>query len=96
MIQHSTFSKKLSSRRPNLNFKEMGIEIGATLQFTQSDATVTVASERKVILNGEETSLTNATRTLLNNGTYNVAPAPYWTHNGRNLRELYNETYEMP
>ena len=87
-------SKRLNSSRPNMNFREMGIKNGSTLQFTQSEATVTVASERKVVFNGEETSLTQATRTLLNNGTYHVRPAPYWTYNGKNLRSIYNETYD--
>jgi hypothetical protein len=37
-------------------------------------------------------SLSAATRVLL--GTdYNVAPGPYWTFNGRSLRDIYDETY---
>lgn len=85
-------SKNLT-RRPNMNFFEMGLKTGDILVFTQADETVTIASERKVIFQGEEASLTHATRTLLESGTYNVAPAPYWTHNGISVREIYNETY---
>lgn len=88
-------SKKLKARRPNLNFVEMGIPIGSTLHFVQGNATVEVISERKVLLNGEETSLTAATQELLKN-SYQVAPGPYWTFNGRSIRDIYNETYEMP
>lgn len=87
-------SKKLTSRRPNMNYVEMGIPIGSVLQFSQSDATVQVISEKKVLFDGNESSLTFATRTLLNNGTYNVAPAPYWSFDGKNLRDIYNETYD--
>jgi hypothetical protein len=85
-------SKNLT-RRPNMNFFEMGLQVGDILEFTQADETVTIASEKKVIFQGEETSLTYATRALLTNGTYNVAPSPYWKHNGVSLREIYNDTY---
>lgn len=86
--------KKLTSRRPNINFAEMKIPVGSVIQFTQSDATAEVISDRKVKLNGEETSLTNATRQELGIG-YSVAPCPYWTYDGRNLRDIYNETYDQ-
>jgi len=86
-------SDKLTKRRPNLNFIEMGIPVGSIIQFTQSDATVVVASERKVTHNGEEKSLTYATRDLLGL-PYSVAPGPYWEFNGKSLRDIYNDTYE--
>jgi hypothetical protein len=85
-------SKKLSSRRPNLNFVEMGISVGSELHFTQGDEVVTVSSERRVTLNGEDVSLTRATRILLGYD-YNVQPSPYWTFEGKVLREIYNDTY---
>jgi hypothetical protein len=62
------------------------------LNFSESDATVIVASDRKVYLNGEQLSLTAATRQLLQLD-YSVAPAPYWTFDGKPLLEIYNETY---
>lgn len=86
-------TRKLNGRRPNMNFFEMGLPAGTILTFTQSDDTVTVASERKVIFRDEETSLTNATRQLLNNGQYHVAPGGYWSHGDKPLREIYDETY---
>jgi hypothetical protein len=87
-------AKQLISRRPNLNFEEMGIPVGAILQFTRSDTpiTVTVVGPKKVKLNDEEMSLTAATRQL-RNLDYDVAPGPYWTFEGRTIREIYNETY---
>ncbi len=81
-----------SSRRPNLNFVEMGIPIGATLQSVHGDVTVSVVDARRVRLGEEDLYLTAATRQVL--GTeYNVAPAPHWTYLGRPLTELYEETY---
>lgn len=89
-------SKLKATRRPNLNFPEMGIPIGSELQFNQSPhETVTVMSERKVKFRGVETSLTAATREMLNID-YQVAPGPYWSYQGRSLRDIYNETYAMP
>jgi len=86
-------SRKLKARRPNLNFVEMGIPIGSTLEFIHSDATVEVVSERKVMFQGKEMSLTAVTKELLNND-YPVAPAPYWSLNGKTLSQFYNETYD--
>jgi hypothetical protein len=87
-------TRKLKSRRPNLNFIEMGIPIGAVLEFTQSqEQTVEVVAEKKVRFKDEECSLTAATRELLQL-EYSVAPGPYWLYQGRVLRDIYNETYE--
>jgi len=82
----------LKSRRPNLNFLEVGIPIGSILHSTEDDSTATVIAPKKVSFKGEEMSLTAATRILLGLD-YSVQPSPYWTFNGRPLHELYNETY---
>ena len=81
-----------AARRLNLNFVEMGIPIGSTLVFKEDGKTVTVAAPKKVRLGNDEMSLTAATRTLLG-FDYSVQPGPYWTFNGRSLRDIYNETY---
>lgn len=86
---------RLKAKRPNFNFREMGIPIGATLQFTQGEETVEVIDERRVRFRGQDSSLTAATRELLGN-SYHVAPGPYWRYEGRSLRDIYNETYELP
>jgi hypothetical protein len=52
-----------------------------------------VVGPRKVKLGDEEMSLTAATRAVLELD-YSVAPGPYWTFDGRLLREIYEETYE--
>jgi hypothetical protein len=79
-------------RRPNLNFIEMGIPVGAILKFTESEVSATVVAAKKVRLGDEEMSLTAATRELLGI-EYSVQPSPYWTYLGKSLKELYDETY---
>jgi hypothetical protein len=85
-------AEQLSARRPKFNFDEMRIPTGSTLQFTPKDASVTVAGPNKVKLGEDEMSLTRATQNLLGND-YRVQPGPYWTFNGRSLRDIYDETY---
>ncbi|HEY9283611.1 MAG TPA: GIY-YIG nuclease family protein [Pyrinomonadaceae bacterium] len=91
--QQSLFAaENLKSRRPPLNFDEMGIPVGAVLQSTHDETTVTVISPKKVSMGDEEMSLTAATRRVLGL-EYSVAPSPHWTCQGRLLREIYEETY---
>lgn len=82
-------------RRPPLNFKEMGIPIGSSLKFTEEDnIEVEVAGEKKVkYKNNEELfSLTKITKDLLQSD-YSVQPTGYWSYNGKNLKDIYDETY---
>lgn len=81
-----------NKKRPRFSFSEMNIPIGSVLVFVSTGETVIVKNDRIIEYRGEEISLTNATRIILNNG-YHVAPGPYWTFNGKKLREIYNETY---
>ena len=85
-------SKALKKRRPNLNFSEMGIPSGSALQSVATDDTVTVLSDRKVLYKEEQMSLTEATKRSLGLD-YAMAPARHWVYEGRNLREIYDETY---
>jgi hypothetical protein len=81
------------ARRPNLNFREMGIPVGAILEADQDpNIRVTVVGDKKVLLDGEELFFTAATRQALHL-EYNVRPAPFWRYNGRLLSEIYEETY---
>lgn len=85
------------ARRPRMNFHEMGLANGAVLTFTGSTSTaepieVTVCGAHKVLYNGEATYLTPLTQQLLGL-PYNVAPARFWSHNGKSLDAIYNETY---
>ena len=87
-------AKQYRNRRPNLNFEEMGIVVGSELLLDKVGAIAKVAGPKKVTLGDaiESISLSAATRQLLNL-PYSVAPAPYWTCQGRNLQEIYDETY---
>ena len=82
------------TRRPPLNFEEMGIPIGAVLkmQHEENEYTVTVCSARKVNYNGEEISLTAATKKI-RQITYAIQPTFYWSYEDKNLNDIYNETY---
>lgn len=81
-------ANRYKARRPNLNFREMGIPENSILQFVDGPQTVVVSGERTVTLEGEEMSLTGATRKILDL-PYSVQPSPWWTYNGRLLRDMY-------
>lgn len=83
-----------TARRPPLNYLEMGIPLGSKLVFAKDDIIreAFVCGPRKITYNGIESSLTAATRELLGL-QHDIQPTPYWTYNGRNLMEIYNETY---
>jgi hypothetical protein len=86
--------KAFAKKRPRMNFEEMGIPIGSELIFSNNAEVALVVSERTVMFRGEVSSLTSATRTALGEGyAYNIAPGPYWSYNGRKLRDIYNDTY---
>lgn len=81
-------------RRPPLNFEEMQIPVGSVLSFEKGDitATATVSAPKRVDYQGEEYSLTALTQKLLKL-PYAVQPTSYWTFNGTNLSEIYEQTY---
>lgn len=88
-------AEHLRSRRPNLNFEEMGIPIGANLQSIHDDTVVEVISAKRVKMGDEEMSLTAATRRV-RGIEHDIAPSPYWTYQGHSLKEMYEETYGNP
>ena len=90
--ESKTASESFKKRRPVLNFIEMGIEPGSVLNFTRGDETVTTIDGRRIMHNGEETSLSLLTGQLLDSKWY-VAPTPHWRYEGRLLRDIYDETY---
>jgi hypothetical protein len=85
-------AEELRKKRPRLNFEEMGIPVGAVLQSRHGDLTAIVKGPRTVLFNGEEMSLTAATRTILNID-HSVQPSPHWTFQGQSLLQIYDETY---
>jgi len=92
-VEDRNSGERLSrSRRPNLNFKELGIPAGSVLMFRGRDAQVKVLGERQVEYQGEQTSLTAATRKVLGHeDDYTLQPSPYWSFNGRRLSEIYED-----
>lgn len=84
--------KKFKSRRPNLNFIEMGIPVESLLVSSETGEEATVIGPRRVRFRGEEVYLTRATQLALN-VEYGIGPIPHWTFNGRPLQEIYDETY---
>ena len=89
----SAAGKKLKQqRRPPLNFKEMNIPLGSKLKCTEGDDEVEVISERKVSYKGLETSLTHVIKTIFQID-FAIQPTRYWTYNGKNLSDIYEETY---
>ena len=81
------------AKRPSINYFEMDLPQGTVLTYNgEEDVTVTVDTAKKVIYNGEQVSLTRVTREILGL-EHNVQPTKYWSANGRNLRDIWEETY---
>lgn len=88
-----TDEAKNKLRRPPLNFVEMKIKPGSTLVYVKDNSvTCEVCTERKVKYNDEVTSLTAITKKLLNT-VHAPQPTPHWMYEGRNLQDIYDETY---
>ena len=82
------------SRRPRTDFHELGIENGSILVSKDSKLQVKVVDAKKVMLDNDLISLTEATRRLLGLADgYQIQPSPYWTFNGKTVKEIYDERY---
>ena len=53
---------------------------------------VKLAGPKTVNFEGEEMSITKATR-IVKGISYFVSPAPHWRYSGRFLNDIYEETY---
>ena len=88
--------EQIRLRRPNLNFAEMSIPEGSVLVSVNDEKEeATVVDEKRVRFRGEEMSLTRATRLALDLGAGQSVPVirRQWSYEGRNLSEIYEETY---
>lgn len=86
-------ARKFKRRRPNLNFRLMRIPDDSELVSTNgAHEKAVVIGERKVSFRGEEMFLTAATKMVLESD-YSVNPCPHWTFEGRNLGDIYQETF---
>ena len=89
--EEATAGQPETKRNPRFRFAEMNIPVGATLVFVQNeDIKVTVTANNNVLYNGKEQALSVLTRELIG---YIVRPLQYWTYDGRNLLDVYQETY---
>ena len=85
------FKKK---RRPTINYFEMGLKEGDILKFGRNEEFCKVLNGRQVSYQGEPWFLSNLTNKLLDR-TGPMDGSPYWYFNGKNLKDLYNETYSI-
>ena len=78
-------------RRPNLNFKQLGIEPGSVL-VGRDGTEVIVHDDRQVRYQDEVMFITPATRRMLGlDDNAVVSAGQYWTYNDRKVSELYDE-----
>ena len=87
-------STKAQAKRPPLNFFEMGMQKGDILIWKDDPSiTATVNSERKILFNDEETSLSALSAKLKGYNVKHIAPGAYWLFNDKLLSDIYDETY---
>ena len=86
-----------ASRRPPFDFYEMGLRNGDILELINDpNITVTVDSNKKVLYQGQQTSLSDVTRQLLNiPPTQAPQPTRRWMYNGERLSDIYDRTYPV-
>ncbi len=77
-------------RSPNFNFDAMGIPVGSRLVSEKTGEEATVLPNNRVTFRNEEMSLSAATEKAVGRRTN---PCPQWTFEGRNVGEIYRETY---
>lgn len=80
------------ARKPPLNFLEVGVPIGSTLQFTEGIETCLVSDPRRVEFEGEILSMTRLAQKLTGLER-SLRGSSYFSFNGRKLSEIYDEYY---
>ena len=89
-------SEKAKTKRPPLNYYEMGIHKGDILKWKDDPSiTVTVISDRKVSYNGEEVSISALSAQLKGYKVRHIQPTPHWLYEDRLLSDIYDETYPI-
>ena len=91
----SIFDKsKVVPRRPVFDFYKMGVPKGATLHFVKDTSVcVKVFDNKQVEYDGKLHSLSRLTAQLLKSTAKYIAPMPNWMYEGKNLHDVYEETY---
>jgi len=88
-------SNNLRSKRPVINYLEIGLHVGDKIRLIGHDAVAEIVDGRHVSFNGESVSLTALTKRLLNL-TKAIQPSGRWEtmeESPRNLNDLYETTY---
>jgi hypothetical protein len=84
------------ARRPRMNFHDLGIPNGSVLVSKDGEMQVTVIDEKKVELDGVPCTLSAATRKQLGlPADYAIQPSPYWTYNGKTVKEIYEDYHSQ-
>ena len=79
-------------RRPNINFLELGLNIGDTIEYIDGRSTAKVSAPKRLTINGNDLSFSRAS--WLASGPYvNWNKRKEWTHNGKTLEDMYNQTH---
>ena len=87
-------SSKVKTKRPPLNFYEMGLHEGDVLVWKDDPSIfVTIISERKVSYKGEEVSISALSAQIKGYKVKHIQPTPHWLYNERLLSDIYDETY---
>jgi hypothetical protein len=87
----SSAEKLKRSRRPPLNYLDLGIPAGSTLVYEDGETTCTVLDGRHVSFRGESAFLSAVTAELMGVPGKPIHGTRYWSYNGRNLWDLYDE-----
>ena len=87
-------SSKAQTKRPPLNFFEMGLQKGDRLLWKDDPSIfVTIISEKKVNYGGEETSISSLSAKLKGYNIKYIAPCSHWIFKDKLLSDIYDETY---
>ena len=95
-VEAKVSAEKLKrSRRPNLNYIEMGIPVGSSLVYEGDGVTTcTVVDGRRVNYDGRILSITRLTAELRNQpDRQTISGSANWSFHGRLLNDIYEETY---
>ena len=72
----------------------MGLQRGDKLIWKDDPSvSVTIISERKVLYEGEETSISSLSAKLKGYNVKHIAPGAHWTYNDKLHSDIYDETY---
>ena len=75
-----------------LDCGKLGIPPTSLLLFQDGVTTIQVLTNRKVEFDGQACFLVTPTRKLLGlSEDYPIQPSPYWSYQGKSLKDLYEE-----